>query len=252
MILYFSATGNSLHVAKKIALPGEKLISITEAERKNQYKLTVNDERLGIIFPTYDFTMPNIVSGYLDKLELSFDKKPYLFYVGTYGTTTGAASSMANDLLKKKGLAFDAFFDIRMPDTWTPMFDLSDPKKVKQINEHADNEIEELKSQLAKKITGKHMSLTLPKFAGKIGKLIYERKVSRTDNLILIDACIGCGLCANKCPVQAIEMQDKKPVWVKSHCVMCLGCLHRCPKNSIEYGPNTRKHGQYLHPEMSR
>ena len=248
MILYFSATGNSLHVAKCIALPGEEILSIPEEEKAKRYSLTVNDGRLGIISPTYEFTMPNIVSDYLEKMELSFDEKPYLFYVGTYGTTAGASAAMADDLLKKKGLRFDALFDIKMPDTWTPMYDLSDPEKVKQINEQADREIEELKNQLAGQMTGKHMSLTVPKFAGKIGKQLYDRRVSRTDNLTLTDACIGCGLCAKKCPVQAIEMRNKKPVWIKKHCVMCLGCLHRCPKNAIECGPNTRKHGQYLHP----
>ena len=130
MIIYFSATGNSLHVAKSIALPGEELVSITEASKGSRYSLNVTDGRLGIISPTYDFTLPNIVSEYLDKLALRFDEKPYLFYVGTYGTTTGAAAAMADDLLKKKGLHFDAFFDIKMPDTWTPTFDLSDPERV--------------------------------------------------------------------------------------------------------------------------
>ena len=46
----------------------------------------------------------------------------------------------------------------------------------------------------------------------------------------MLGALFGCGLCAKKCPVQAIEMRDGKPVWVKDKCVMCLGCLHRCPK----------------------
>ena len=92
------------------------------------------------------------------------------------------------------------------------------------------------------------MGLTVPKLAGKIGKQIYDRSTSKTANLTVTADCVGCGLCAKKCPVQAIEIREKKPVWVKEHCVMCLGCLHRCPKNAIECGPNTRKHGQYIHP----
>ena len=31
---------------------------------------------------------------------------------------------------------------------------------------------------------------------------------------------------------------------------MCLGCLHRCPKFAIQYGRNTKKHGQYTNPNV--
>ena len=82
-----------------------------------------------------------------------------------------------------------------------------------------------------------------------IAQPLYDRQVRRTSHLHVEDSCIGCGLCAKKCPVQAIEMQNGKPVWVKEKCVMCLGCLHRCPKFAIQYGKNTKKHGQYLHPK---
>ena len=31
---------------------------------------------------------------------------------------------------------------------------------------------------------------------------------------------------------------------------MCLGCLHRCPEFAIQYGKNTKKHGQYMNPNV--
>lgn len=37
---------------------------------------------------------------------------------------------------------------------------------------------------------------------------------------------------------------------VEDGCVMCLGCLHRCPKFAIQYGKNTKKHGQYTNPNV--
>ncbi len=73
-----------------------------------------------------------------------------------------------------------------------------------------------------------------------------ERK---TKNFYVEDSCIGCGLCARKCPVQAIDIKDKKPVWTKEKCALCLRCLHHCPKFAIQYGNGkTKKHGQYRNP----
>lgn len=248
MIFYFSATGNTRYVAKSLLKEGERLIFIPDEIDKNNYEFAVGEnEDVGIISPTYNWTLPSIVSEFLEKLVLKFDKKPYLFYVGTFGTTTGAASSMANNIMKKKNYGFDARFDIRMPDTWTPMYDLSDKKKVEKINLKANEEIAVLKEQISEKTEGKHMDLTMPCVLGSIGKQIYDDKTRLTKNFTLENTCIGCGLCAKKCPVHAIEMKDKHPVWVKEKCAMCLGCLHRCPKFAIQYGKNTKKHGQYQH-----
>jgi Fe-S-cluster-containing hydrogenase component 2 len=84
-----------------------------------------------------------------------------------------------------------------------------------------------------------------------IAQPLYNANVRKTSNLHVEESCIGCGLCAKKCPVQAIEMQNKKPVWVKDKCVMCLGCLHRCPKFAIQYGNGkTKEHGQYTNPNV--
>lgn len=248
MIFYFSATGNSLHVAKQLVTEDERLISIPEAIDNGNFEYNIEQgENVGIISPTYNWTIPSVVDEFLQKLKLNYEQKPYTYYVGTFGTTTGAAATMANRYMKEKGCAFDAMFDVKMPDTWTPIYDLSDKDKVQEINRLADEQIEELKEKLKKHITGKHMHITTPVLAGVAGKKIYDNKTRLTSNLTVEDSCIGCGLCAKKCPVHAIEMQDKRPVWVKDKCTMCLGCLHRCPKFAIQCGSNTKNHGQYQH-----
>lgn len=131
---------------------------------------------------------------------------------------------MAKRIMKRKGLPFDALFDVKMPDTWTPLFDLSDKTRVADINRNADAQIEQVKSAVGAKVVGKHMRITTPYPTGIIGKRIYDDKTRRTSNLSVEQACIGCGLCAKKCPVHAIEMQSKRPVWVKDRCAMRLGC----------------------------
>ena len=66
----------------------------------------------------------------------------------------------------------------------------------------------------------------------------------------MTDECISCGLCERQCPLNAIRMENGKPVWVKDKCTLCLGCLHRCPKAAIHYGTNEKTvlHGRYLNP----
>ena len=99
------------------------------------------------------------------------------------------------------------------------------------------------------KTQGNQMKNTVPVSLAKLVYPFYE-KVRQTKHFNVDDTCIGCGMCVRKCPVQAIEMKDKKPMWVKDKCVMCLGCLHRCPKFSIQYGNKTRNHGQYVNPNV--
>lgn len=248
MIIYFSATGNSKHVAKSLLKEGERLIFIPDEMDKGNYGFDVEEnENVGIISPTYNWTIPSIVREFLEKLKLDFKERPYIYYVGTFGTTTGAAAKMANKIMEEKGYAFDACFDVKMPDTWTPMYDLSDKEQVDEINLEADIAIMVLKRRISNKVTGKHMHITMPCLFGSIGKQIYDNNTRCTKHFTVENTCIGCGLCAKKCPIHAIEMNDKHPVWVKDKCTMCLGCLHRCPKFAIQYGKNTKKHGQYQH-----
>lgn len=242
MILYFSATGNSKYVAERIAgAVGSETFPITDFD----CSAPVSGDIVGIVVPTYFWGLPSIVVDFLEKLRIGDCR--YLFFVATCGTTPGATAKMAEDIL---GHRFDAAFSVAMPDTWTPTFDLSDKEKVKKQLEAGNARTEKVAAAIKERKKGTFMRFAAPKIIGSFAYSFYG-KGRRTSTLSVGDNCIGCGLCAKKCPVQAIEMREERPVWVKEQCTMCLGCLHRCPKFAIQRGANTQKHGQYTNPNTT-
>ena len=46
---------------------------------------------------------------------------------------------------------------------------------------------------------------------------------------IIADECIGCGACADECPVSAISEQDGKYVIDADACLDCGACEGACP-----------------------
>ncbi|MBR2571582.1 MAG: EFR1 family ferrodoxin [Clostridia bacterium] len=245
MILYFSATGNSKYVAWRLAeATGERTISILDAAGKVHL---APGENLGIVTPVYFLGLPHVVEAQLNGMEIVGGEGAYLYSVATFGTTPGQTGALIESILAKKGLHLSARFSVKMPDSWTPVFDLSNGRKVAKINRAEEGQIREITSRILKKETGDYMRRKLPMFAVRWYHRRYEQ-ARETRHLHVLNRCIGCGRCARDCPMKAIDFSAGHPRWQPEQCAMCLTCLHNCPKFAIQYDDRTEKHGQYRHP----
>lgn len=250
MVFYFSATGNSKYVAERIAqATGEAAVPIVDLHRGEDFLCQVRSgESLGFVSPTYAGGIPDIMENFLRGFRLAYIENHYTYFVSTYGTTPGTSDSFADSAFKAStGLNFRAFYSVRMPDTWTPAFDLSDRQKVAEINQAAESQIDEIIRHIGRRSSGNFMRDRLPGFTRAFVRPFYDR-LRRTKHLRVEEGCTGCGLCVKKCPIRAITMKGGVPCWIEDRCTMCLGCLHRCPQFAIQYGRATRKHGQYHNP----
>ena len=248
MILYFSATGNGKYIAEQIVdATNEKCMSIVDCIHEGHYYFA-NEKIFGIVVPTYFWRLPRIVADYLDKLKI--ENCGYTFFLASYGTTTGMAGSMAKDIMARNGQKFDAYYSVIMPDTWTPVFDLTDKRKVDKWLSDGKNQLTLVIDNIMSKRKDDFIDRKLPKWVAAIPSAYMYATERKTKNLSVNKAlCVGCGVCAKKCPVEAIQMEEGCPVWKAEECEMCLGCIHRCPKFAISYGNGkTAKHGQYKNP----
>ncbi len=75
-------------------------------------------------------------------------------------------------------------------------------------------------------------------FYTKDGKIFFARERitgSRTGEVIIDDlSCQRCGVCVNKCPEDALSIEDDKLIVDKEKCILCAECEGICPLNAIK------------------
>ncbi|MDR0324623.1 MAG: EFR1 family ferrodoxin [Oscillospiraceae bacterium] len=249
MIFYFSATGNCKYVATRIASATNDItVSITDCLKTNTFDFNLkHHENIGFVTPTYFWGLPTVVIDFLEQLKIKMNGKHYVYHIITYGTINGQTHYMMSNYLKKICLSLDGKFIVKMVDTWTPIFNLTDKDENQKKLANAEREIDTIIEYVNDKIKGDYNNRK-----GHFANLVYAiyKYGRKTKKFTVGNSCIECGLCEKQCPVLAIKTDNGKPKWIKKQCTLCLGCLHRCPKFSIQYGNKTKNHGQYVNPNV--
>jgi ferredoxin len=223
-IFYFTATGNSLYVAKRI---GGELYSISQMIKEG--KSEFEDKAIGFVFPCYGFGLPRMVVDFLHKSQF---KAQYYFAIMTYGNKAASGLRHMEEVGKEVGIQFDYTNEILMIDNYLPLFKIEDQlrkEKAKKIEENLDQIVSDIVCR-RKKLTRKGIASVV------VSKLIHNVFVKQQfdtgdKKFIVHNNCKSCKICEKVCPKGNIKIGLKPEFFHR--CDGCYACIHHCPYNAI-------------------
>jgi ferredoxin len=248
-VFYFSGTGNSFYVAKRIA--GEnnpaEIISIPAFLKRNEKSLE-NDE-IVIVSPIYFYGIPQIVLKFLEKIE--FKNIQYFSVIFTAEFPNGLAINLLKEICKNKKLRLNSCFYLKMPTNYVIKSKLLTPASIDTTLEQADKKIERIAGIIKKKRNYKENDLRLYSWITSAKKYHQQWEIDfpQFDSKFLsTDACTACKVCERKCPVGNITVTEK-PHW-NGECEACLRCINICPQKAIQYTHVTEEKERYFNPRI--
>ncbi|HMK54699.1 MAG TPA: EFR1 family ferrodoxin [Methanobacteriaceae archaeon] len=234
-LYYFSGTGNTLLVVKKMAETFQNNGIKTNLKKiENSDPSQVNlDHVIGLGFPIAEFSTYTFVWDFIKALPEANGTK--IFMVATLAVFSGGIIGPMREIVKKKGYKPIGAKEIIMPPN---IFYIQDEKACK----------EKVKKGLK---VAEDYALTIIKGESKWGRVpvlsdmvyytsIASLKLTHSDlNQKYLplsldkEKCNKCGQCVDLCPIDNIKMEEGEyPVNLRN-CAYCSRCASFCPKSAI-------------------
>lgn len=247
LILYFSGTGNTKYVAKKLEADLQKLGCDAELHSiEENFKIQPDSyDLLALGCPKYyEYPVLDFIKYIKKNLPVSTKTVPAVMFCTQTGPLGTDFKPMRKIITKKNHkLIVEKSIPIANNLLVMKAFGGTAPEKKQSNIAKAEEDIKALASCLVKneehhEEVGRFLGVVCRLCAVVCTKLfpVFIIKFSPSAE------CIGCGLCARKCPAQNIKMENNKPVFGKD-CIFCTRCVNCCPVNAIQY--HKEKHPQY-------
>ena len=243
-VYYFTGTGNSRYIARKIAaVTGGEPVDLNRKFKSNDFSAAEASENVVFVTPTYCYRIPQIVSDWIKRVRFTGVKRAW--FVMDCGSGIGNAAKYNKELCDEKGFEYMGTAKIVMPENYIAMFDAPEKDEAARIIRNADPFIE----AAAEKINSGN-KLRSPRvlphdmlISGPVNPLFYRFGITAKP-FKAGKSCIGCGKCASLCPTNSIIIKNGKPLW-GDNCIHCMACISHCPTCAIEYGRKSKGKPRY-------
>ncbi len=251
-IFNFSATGNSLSVAKDIAA-GINASLIPVESTFDEKSIHTDTDMVGLVFPVYDFKPPGLILDFVRKIE-NLESK-YIFAICTYGIAPLGTLKNLDSILKELGGKLSAGFPVEMPHNGIASGILTETQRDKMYKNWQERragiiEILNLRKEFVD--NKKYLDFKLLRMFPSLIRFMWRVSTKGMDSLSLCanEECDSCGICEKVCPVHNVSLDDDKtPVW-SDECAGCFGCLHWCPRHAVTLGGFNANIQAYHHPDI--
>ena len=244
MVLYFSGTGNSRYVARRIAEAlHEPLFSINDRVKANDTAPVPTGRQLIVVSPTYGWRLPRVVRDWL--LQTEFPKAEQVWFVMTCGSEIGNAARYNRQLARQKKLRYMGTAQIVMPENYIAMFNAPQAEEARQIVSRAEPDVDRAIRciESGQEFPAPRNNLYDRCVSGPVNPAFYALFV-KDGPFRVSERCTGCGQCAKRCPLNNITLPNGRPVWGGS-CTHCMACICYCPAEAIEYGKKSLDKPRY-------
>ena len=233
--IYFSGTGNTRFCTETFLDSYDTGAESCSIESPDALRLLREHQEILFAYPIYYSSLPKIVQDFLRAHGALFAGKT-VFLLSTMGLFSGDGAGCAARVLRGYGAHIAGGLHVRMPDS------ISDEKALKKplesnraLVQAAKEKVCAAAHQLREGTPPRDGLGFLPHAAGLLGqRLWFGHKVKRYSDRLKIDptTCVGCGRCAEGCPMGNLTIRDGKAV-AGTRCTMCYRCVNHCPAQAI-------------------
>ena len=192
MVLYFSGTGNSKYIAKRIAEAiQENAVDLNMKIKENDTSPLQTGRDVIIVTPTYAWRIPRIVSEWIDKTEFIGGKR--IWFVMNCGSEIGNAANYNRELSEQKKFQYMGTAQILMPENYIAMFDAPKAEEAWKIVTKAEPVIKKIIAYIkaGKEFCPPRNNLYDRFMSGPVNPIFYKFFV-KANAFQANDSCIGC------------------------------------------------------------